>query len=345
MPFQFSSSPHIHLEKGVSQLMFQVIYALVPALIAYVWYFGYGILINITLTVTTALATETLMLVARGQPLSLFLTDGSAVVTAVLLAFCLPSLTPWWIPVVGTAFALVFAKHLYGGLGYNPFNPAMVGYVLLLISFPKEMTTWLPAQDLAAQSLDLKESLKLVLTGATTQGIGVDAFSGATPLDYAKTQLELGQTMTEIRIQPLFGWLGGKGWEWVNGWFFLGGIWLLYRRVISWHIPLAMLGSLLAMGLIFHWLAPANYPSALLHIISGGTLLGAFFIATDPVTAAASPRGRLFYGAGIGCLTYIIRTWGGYPDGVAFGVLLMNMAVPTIDYYTRPRVFGHKRRR
>src|SRR5690625_2140263 len=164
MPFQFSSSPHIHLEKGVSQLMFQVIYALVPALIAYVWYFGYGILINITFTVITALVTETLMLVARGQPLSLFLTDGSAVVTAVLLAFCLPSLTPWWIPVVGTAFALVFAKHLYGGLGYNPFNPAMVGYVLLLISFPKEMTTWLPAQDLTAQSLDLKESLKSVLT-------------------------------------------------------------------------------------------------------------------------------------------------------------------------------------
>jgi electron transport complex protein RnfD len=346
MPFPFFSSPHIHRERSVSQLMFQVIYALIPALLAYFWYFGYGILINITLTVTVALVTEALMLAARGQSLGIFLTDGSAVVTGALLAFCLPSLTPWWIPVIGTAFALIFAKHLYGGLGYNPFNPAMVGYVLLLISFPKEMTTWLPAQELITnQPLDLKESLKLVFTSTTTQGIGVDAFSGATPLDYAKTQLGLGQTMAEIRSQPLFGWLGGKGWEWINVWFSLGGIWLLYKRVISWHIPLAMLGNLLAMSLIFHWLAPANYPSALLHLTSGGTMLGAFFIATDPVTAAATPRGRLFYGAGIGCLTYVIRTWGGYPDGVAFGVLLMNMAVPVIDYYTQPPVFGKKRRR
>jgi electron transport complex protein RnfD len=324
--------------------MFQVIYALVPALVAYAWYFGYGILINITLTVTIAVATETLMLMARGQPLNPFLTDGSAVVTAVLLAFCLPPLTPWWLPAIGTAFALIFAKHLYGGLGYNPFNPAMIGYVLLLISFPREMTTWLPAQELTAQSLDLKESLKLVFAGATTQGIGVDAFSGATPLDYAKTQLGLGQSMEEIRTQSLFGRLGGQGWEWLSMWFFLGGIWLLYRRVISWHIPLAMLGSLLAMALLFQWIGPASYPSALLHLVSGGTMLGAFFIATDPVTAAATPRGRLLYGAGIGCLTYIIRTWGGYPDGVAFAVLLMNMAVPTIDYYTQPRVFGQNRR-
>jgi electron transport complex protein RnfD len=324
--------------------MFQVIYALVPALVAYAWYFGYGILINITLTVTIAVATETLMLMARGQPLNPFLTDGSAVVTAVLLAFCLPPLTPWWLPAIGTAFALIFAKHLYGGLGYNPFNPAMIGYVLLLISFPREMTTWLPAQELAVQSLDLKESLKLVFAGATTQGIGVDAFSGATPLDYAKTQLGLGQSMEEIRTQSLFGRLGGQGWEWLSMWFFLGGIWLLYRRVISWHIPLAMLGSLLAMALLFQWIGPASYPSALLHLVSGGTMLGAFFIATDPVTAAATPRGRLLYGAGIGCLTYIIRTWGGYPDGVAFAVLLMNMAVPTIDYYTQPRVFGQNRR-
>jgi electron transport complex protein RnfD len=284
------------------------------------------------------------MLMARGQPLNPFLTDGSAVVTAVLLAFCLPPLTPWWLPAIGTAFALIFAKHLYGGLGYNPFNPAMIGYVLLLISFPREMTTWLPAQELTAQSLDLKESLKLVFAGATTQGIGVDAFSGATPLDYAKTQLGLGQSMEEIRTQSLFGRLGGQGWEWLSMWFFLGGIWLLYRRVISWHIPLAMLGSLLAMALLFQWIGPASYPSALLHLVSGGTMLGAFFIATDPVTAAATPRGRLLYGAGIGCLTYIIRTWGGYPDGVAFAVLLMNMAVPTIDYYTQPRVFGQNRR-
>ncbi|BAW80360.1 RnfABCDGE type electron transport complex subunit D [Candidatus Nitrosoglobus terrae] len=341
MPFPFFSAPHIHQGTNVSQLMLQVIYALIPALLAYIWYFGYGILINITLTVITAVITEALMLAARGQPLNIFLADGSAVVTGTLLAFCLPALTPWWIPVIGTAFAMIFAKHLYGGLGYNPFNPAMVGYVLLLISFPKEMTTWLPVKDLMINPpLDLKESLKLVFTHIAPE---VDSFSGATPLDYTKTQLRLGRAIDEIRSHPLFGGLGGKGWAWINGWFFLGGMWLLYKRVISWHIPSAVLGILLAMSTMFHFLVPNYYPSALFHLTSGGTMLGAFFIATDPVTAAASPRGRLFYGAGIGGLTYIIRTWGGYPDGIAFSVLLMNMAVPVIDYYTQPPVFGHKK--
>ncbi|QBQ54992.1 electron transport complex subunit RsxD [Nitrosococcus wardiae] len=344
MPFQFFSSPHLHQGKGISQLMFQVIYALVPAIALYVGYFGYGVLINIALAVIAALATEALMLITRQQPLTPFLTDGSAVVTAVLLALCLPPLNSWWVPVVGTAFALIFAKHLYGGLGYNPFNPAMVGYVLLLISFPKEMTTWLPVQELAAQPLSLKESLTWVFTGTSVQGIAIDALSGATPLDYTKTQLGLGQPMAEIRTHPLFGTLGGKGWEWINMGFLLGGLWLLYKRVISWHIPFAMVGSLLTLALLFQWLDPTTHPSALLHFVSGGTLLGAFFIATDPVTAAATPRGRLLYGVGIGCLTYIIRTWGGYPDGVAFAVLLMNMAVPLIDYYTPPRVFGQNRR-
>ncbi|ABA57675.1 Electron transport complex, RnfABCDGE type, D subunit [Nitrosococcus oceani ATCC 19707] len=344
MQFSLFSSPHLHQKNGVSQLMFQVILALLPGIAAYSWYFGYGVLINIALAVTTALASEALMLRARGQPLGLFLTDGSAVVTAVLLALCLPPLAPWWVPVIGAAFALIFAKHLYGGLGYNPFNPAMVGYVLLLISFPKEMTAWLPARELATHTVGLQESLELVFTGATAvQGMTIDALSGATPLDYAKTQLGLGQPMAEIRVQPLFGIVGGQGWEWINAGFLLGGLWLLYKRVISWHIPLAMLGSLLILALCFQWLNPAGYPSALFHLVSGGVLLGAFFIATDPVTAAATPRGRLFYGAGVGCLTYIIRTWGGYPDGVAFAVLLMNMTVPLIDYYTPPRVFGHNR--
>lgn len=344
MQFQLFSSPHIHRNKGISRLMLQVILALVPAVAVYVWYFGHGVLINIVLAVTAALATETLMLAVRRQPLRLFLTDGSAMVTALLLALCLPPLIPWWLPLIGTAFALIFAKHLYGGLGYNPFNPAMAGYVLLLISFPKEMTAWLSVQEFTSHSLNLKQSLELVFTGATAQGIEIDALSGATPLDYAKTQLGLGQAMAEIRLQPLFGVLGGRGWEWINLGFFLGGLWLLYKRVISWHIPFAMLGSLLTLALLFQWLGPASHTAALLHLFSGGTMLGAFFIATDPVTAAATPRGRLFYGAGIGCLTYVIRTWGGYPDGVAFAVLLMNMAVPTIDYYTQPRVFGQNRR-
>jgi Na+-translocating ferredoxin:NAD+ oxidoreductase subunit D len=344
MPFKLPGPPHLYPEKSIPQLMFRVIYALIPAVAVYTWFFGYGILINIILAAVTALGAEALMLLARGRSLALFLTDGSALVTALLLALCLPPLVPWWLPVVGTAFALIFAKHLYGGLGYNPFNPAMVGYVLLLISFPKAMSTWLPPFELGAPSVDLKESLHLVFTGTTAWGAEIDAFSGATPLDYTKTQLGLSQTIAQIQQHPLFSRWGGKGWEWVNLSFFLGGIWLLYKGVISWRIPFAMLGGLLAMALLFYWLEPAHYPSPLFHLLTGGTLLGAFFIATDPVTAATTPRGRLLYGIGIGSLTYIIRTWGGYPDGVAFAVLLMNMAVPTIDYYTQPRVFGHHKR-
>lgn len=324
--------------------MFWVLYALIPAIGASFWFFGYGVLINIALAVTVALIAETLMLLIQGKPITLFLTDGSAIVTGVLLALCLPPLTPWWIPVIGTTFALVFAKHLYGGLGYNLFNPAMIGYAVLLISFPGEMTAWLPAQEFIAQPLNLGESLQLVFTGVTTQGVGVDAFSGATPLDYTRTQLGLGQSMAAIHAHPLFGLWGGKGWEWVSAGFLLGGIWLLHKQVISWPIPLSMLAGLLAMALLFHWIEPGKYPSAGFHLFSGGALLGAFFIATDPVTAATTPRGRLFYGAGIGVLTYTIRTWGGYPDGIAFAVLLMNMAAPAIDYYTPPRVFGQNRR-
>jgi electron transport complex protein RnfD len=156
-----------------------------------------------------------------------------------------------------------------------------------------------------------------------------------------KTQLALDRTVGEIRANPLFGDFGGKGWEWMGNLFFLGGVWLIYKRVIDWRIPAAMLGGLLAMAFLFSMGNPDGHPSPTFHLFSGAAILGAFFIATDPITASTTPRGRLIYAAGIGVLTYIIRTWGGYPDGVAFAVLLMNTAVPVIDYYTQPRVFGH----
>ncbi|CAB1275769.1 RnfABCDGE type electron transport complex subunit D [Candidatus Nitrosacidococcus tergens] len=331
MSFSKNPAPHIHGGGSVSQMMYQVIYGLVPALLVHIWYFGYGILISITLAVIAGLIVEGFMLLIRKQPLNYFLLDGSALVTSILLAFSLPPLVPWWLPLIGTSFALIFAKHLYGGLGYNPFNPAMVGYVLLLISFPLEMTQWLPAH----QGLNFHKSLNLVFYGITSQNLEIDSFSGATILDQTKTQLHQGKILIEIQES-------GEGWWQLNLSFLLGGLWLLYKKVIYWQIPTGFIASLALLSTVTHFFTPAHYPTVFFHLMNGGTLLGAFFIATDPVTGPSSPKGRLIYGIGIGILTYIIRTWGGYPDGIAFAVLLMNMTVPIIDQYTQPRAFGHK---
>lgn len=323
--------------------MLRVVYALLPGIAAYVWYFGWGIMVNSLFAIAVALTSEAGMLTLRQRPIKPFLLDGSAVVTAILLALALPPLAPWWMTLIGTAFAIIIAKQLYGGLGFNPFNPAMIGYVVLLISFPREMTVWPAPEVISGHSLGWLDAVRLIFTGHLPSGLSMDAITMATPLDALKTQLHLGHRVGEARgASPIFGNIGGTGWEWINLWFFLGGVWLIYKKVISWHIPVALLGSLLTIALIFYLIDLDAYPSPLFHLFSGAAILGAFFIATDPVTAATTSRGRLFYGAGIGVLTYIIRTWGGYPDGVAFGVLLMNMAAPTIDYYTQPRVFGHK---
>jgi electron transport complex protein RnfD len=322
--------------------MLQVVYALLPAIAAYVWFFGWGVVVQILFAVVVALISEALMLALRQRPIKPFLYDGSAVVTAVLLALCLPPLAPWWIVLIGAAFAIIIAKQLYGGLGFNPFNPAMIGYVVLLISFPREMTLWLAPEMLSGHSLSFIECARMIFTGQLPGDLSVDAISAATALDTLKTQIHLGNNVGATMGLPIFGTLGGKGIEWMNALFLLGGIWLIYKKIISWHIPVAMLLSLALMALIFHLTDLDNYASPLFHLFTGASMLGAFFIATDPVTAATTPRGKLFYGAGVGIFTYIIRTWGGYPDAVAFAVLLMNMAAPMIDYYTQPRVFGHK---
>ncbi len=342
MNLSLHSSPHIHTDNSVSRVMLSVIYALIPGILAYIYFFGWGVMINIALAVLTAVIAETLMLKLRNRPVKPFLFDGSAVVTALLLAVALPTFSPWWLIVVGAAFALIIAKHLYGGLGYNPFNPAMVGYAMLLIAFPREMTLWLPAE---VHDINVLDNLRYTFFEQLPAGQTLDAITAATPLDTVKTQLAQNITLTEVRQRnaALFGMLAGQGWEWVNLLFLLGGMLLVYMRVISWHIPLAMLATLFLLSGLFHLNDPDAFASPLFHLFSGATMLGAFFIATDPVTAATSNKGRIVYGIGIGLFLYIIRTWGGYPDAVAFAVLLMNMAVPTIDYYTRPRVFGQGR--
>jgi electron transport complex protein RnfD len=338
------ASPHIHSGARITGLMLRVVAALVPAIIAYTWFFGWGLVINILIAVAAALGAEALMLRLRRRPLTPFLTDGSAVVTGVLLAFCIPPLAPWWITMLGALFAIVVAKQLYGGLGFNPFNPAMVGYVMLLISFPLEMTEWIAPNIINPLQIGFIDTLQIIFLRDFPHALSMDALTMATPLDTVKTELGLNLSVSEIVDgNAIFGDFGGVGWEWINNWVLLGGLWLIYKRVIGWQIPLALITSLSAIALIFFLLDPDTYPSPLFHLFSGATLLAAFFIATDPVSASTTPRGRLFYGAGIGILIYVIRTWGSYPDAVAFAVLMMNMAAPTIDYYTQPRVYGHRR--
>lgn len=342
MEFPTGSPPHLPVQPQVARMMQLLLLALLPGILCAWWVLGWGVVFNLLLAGLTAVAAEALMLRLRGRAVLSTLGDYSALVTGLLLALALPPLAPWWIPVIGTLFAIVLAKHLYGGLGYNPFNPAMIGYVVLLISFPREMTLWVPPAMLGMPALDLFESLRLVFTGVLPPNLGIDALTMATPLDSLKIRLGLNETLTEITTSPLFGNYGGTGWEWINFWFLVGGLVLLYFKVIRWQIPVAMLGSLFLISALFHLGDSDQYASPLFHLFSGAAMLGAFFIATDPVSAATTTRGRLYFGAGIGALVFIIRTWGGYPDGVAFAVLLMNMAAPTIDYYTRPRSFGHK---
>jgi electron transport complex protein RnfD len=342
MEFDVAPAPHNPPTAGVPLVMRRVLYALSPAAVGYVWFFGTGFLINLAVAALAALIAEAAVLKLRGRETRHALHDGSALVTAALLSFAIPPLTPWWIPAFGAATAIIIAKQLYGGLGKNFFNPAMVGYVLLLVSFPVEMTQWIPPSmgDLDYQHLGVIANLQFSLTGRLPPELTIDALTRATPLDLVKEGLRSAQTFREIRGGSLFGDFGGRGWEWINNFIALGGLYLLYRGVIRWHIPVAMIAGLLGPATLLYLLDPSRYASPGFHLFSGATMLGAFFIATDPVSAAAGARGRLIFGAGIGLMTYGIRTWGGYPDGLAFAVLLMNAAVPLIDRYTRPRIYG-----
>ena len=338
------SSPHAHAPTSVSKIMFTLVAALLPGVVALVWIYGWGVVVNLVLASATALAAEAFVLRARNRPLAPFLKDGSAIVTALLLGAALPPFLPWWMTVIGVLFAIVVAKHLYGGLGFNPFNPAMVGYAVLLISFPKEMSTWAAPLGNSSPALGLWDSVRLIFLNTPPTGLTIDMLTGASPLDALRTQLGLERAVDDIiRGNALHGLPGVSGYEVINLAFLLGGVWLIFKRVIGWQIPVGMIAGLVLIASIAHWIDSARYASALFHLLSGATMLGAFFIATDPVTAATSPRGRLIYGFGAGVLTYVIRAWGGYPDSIAFAVLLMNIAAPTIDYYTKPRVFGHGR--
>jgi electron transport complex protein RnfD len=332
-----NGSPHLHLPISVRLVMFKVLAALVPGIAVYVWFFGAAILVQIALASTAALAGEAAMLRLRGKPLDLYLGDGSALVTAWLIALTFPPIAPWWLIVSATLFAIVVAKHLYGGLGQNPFNPAMVAFAVSIIAFPALMSQW-PAvgfTDFAAQ-------MAVVFQSQSAQ----DGVTMATPLDALRTQLHTAEARATVAgilgAHASFGNIGGKGWEWIALAYLAGGLWLLQQRVITWHVPLAFLGVLALVAGGFGLAAPERFAGASFHVVTGGAMLGAFFIATDPVSGATTPRGKLLFAAGAALLTWIIRNFGAYPDGMAFAVLLMNMCVPLIDMKTQPPVFGRK---
>jgi len=337
------TSPHVRRPIDTSGFMRQVIYATLPGVAVLTVFFGWGTFINIVLASTFAITTEAFIMKLRKRSVLFAISDYSAILTAVLLAIALPPSAPWWLTLIGVSFAIIVAKHLYGGLGSNPFNPAMIGYVLLLISFPLEMTAWLPAlgtEGSQLNTLDFMASLSLIFSGHIgTESI--DAFTMATPLDTFKTYA--GNDLDKLLVAPVLqGKLAGIGWEWVNVAFLAGGLYLIAKRIITWHIPVAMLLGLWLISGFFHTAVDNEvYASSTFHLLSGGTMLGAFFIATDPVTAATSNKGKLIFGFCAGILIYVIRAWGGYPDAVAFSVLIMNLSAPTIDYYTQPRTYGH----
>ena len=328
------SSPHHHSLSKTSRLMAWVLLATLPGLAVQSYFYGYGTLINLVWASGLALSLEALVLGLRRRPIMIFLTDGSALVTAFLIALALPPFSPWWLTLIAVLFSIVFAKHLYGGLGNNPFNPAMVGYAICLIAFPVSMTQW-PAIE---QTLSFGQQWQWFWMESIDGGI--DAWTGATALDLMRHTN--GLTLNEVALDnPQLG-LSLSVSMWVNLAYLAGGIGLLAINAFTWHAPIAMLASLGFCAGLFHMGEPDLYPSASQHLLTGATMFSAFFIVTDPVSGATSRKGKVVFGIGVGILVFIIRTFGSYPDAFAFAILLMNLSAPLIDTYTRPKAYGHK---
>ncbi|MEY3839107.1 MAG: putative inner rane oxidoreductase [Pseudomonadota bacterium] len=319
-------SPYIVNAPSVSTIMLKVLLALIPGIALYVYVFGLGVIVNILLASLTVIMTESVILAIRKLPIKPFILDGSGLVTAWLLALSIPSIAPWWIIV----------------LGYNLFNPAMVGYAILLISFPSIMTHWQIPSNLMIGHTDWLDQIKVIFNSNLLSKETLDAMSSATPLDYIKTQLTLNQPLATIQQDKIFGFVGGRGLELINLGYLAGGLYMLKEKIISWHLPVAFLSTLFVSALLFNIISPDTFASPLFHIMSGGSILCAFFIITDPVSAPTTPKGKIYFGMGIALLVLIIRLFGGYPEGIAFAVLFLNICVPLIDSLTQPRIFGHK---
>jgi RnfABCDGE-type electron transport complex D subunit len=334
-------SPHAHAVNSVSRIMATVMLALLPATLFGFWLYGWPAVYLWAVAIVAALAGEAAALRFQRRAVKPAIVDGSGVLTAWLLALSLPPWAPWWIAVVGALFAVIVAKQVFGGLGQNVFNPAMAARVMLLISFPLEMTSWIPPMSALPGLVD---SLAV-----TFGGVQVDAVTSASLLGHVKTEFSRGLGLEQALsghyapLEALWGRRSGSLGETSALLIFIGGVFLIARRIITWHAPLAMLAGVALPALLMNLVAPEHYAGPLYHLLSGGVMLAAFFIVTDPVTSPNTAAGQLLFGLGCGLLTYVIRTWGAYPEGVAFAVLLMNAATPLIDRYVKPRIYGRTR--
>jgi electron transport complex protein RnfD len=323
------SSPHAKGTQSVPKVMWSVVIALAPAALASIWFFGLAALLVYVLAVIGCIGFEYLLIRMRGrghEAAMRFALDGSAVITGVLLAMNLPASSPWWMVVIGALVAMLLGKHVFGGLGQNVFNPALVARVFLLLAFPAQMTAWTkPSADARFAGLDAE-------TYATPLGMvkadGMDAV-----MEWMKTE---GQDLWAM----LIGNTGGSLGETSALLLLVGAIFLFYRGYITWHIPVSYIATVFAITGIFWLVAPGSYLDPVIHVLSAGLFLGAFYMATDMVTTPLSTKGMIIFGVGCGLITAVIRLFGSFPEGVSFAILIMNGLTPLIDRYTRPRTFG-----
>jgi Na+-translocating ferredoxin:NAD+ oxidoreductase subunit D len=331
--FATAPAPHIPANTRVRRVMFDVLLALLPAIALQLWAFGAGLAFQLVLALVFGLAVESALLRLRGCPAGDGIGDLSAVITAVLFALCLAPLAPWWVAALGMLAALGLGKHAYGGLGANLFNPAMVGCAFLLVAFPRTFAGW------PADTVGIADAAYAIFSNVTN--VAPDTIASATPLDAMRQLAADGLRQPEIRANALYAQTRFDVWLWIAAAYTLGGLYLLWRRVIGWHAPVGVIAGIVLLSLPF-WLFDAErHPSPLQHLGSGGLMLATWFIATDPVSGCTSRRGRLLFGFGVAAFTLAIRRWGHFPDGVAFAVLLMNAFAPLIDRVTRPRIVGH----
>lgn len=341
-----SSGAHVGSKISVGHVMGQVMLALSPATAFGLFCFGWPALNLFIITVSSAVFFEVFCLRLTGRAAKPVIMDGSAVLTGWLLAITLPPWAPWWLGVTGSGLAIILGKQVYGGLGQNLFNPAMLARVALLISFPIEMTTWANVSPLFfSYSPGFVESWHITLTGIENS----DASTGATTLGFIKTEFSQNRLLPEIlqnysAILNFIGWTRGSLGETSTLLLGLGGMWLIRRGVIQWYISVSLLLTVALLAGFFHIMDNEHYISPMLHLNSGAMMCVAFFIATDYVTSPNTKAGQLVFGAGCGLLIFVIRTWGAYPEGAGFAVLLMNAATPLIDHYIRPRIYGRDRK-
>ncbi len=324
-----SGSPHFHSTQSVSKIMYGVVFSLLPAMVVSFIFFGLAAVLLTLTAVVSCMAFEFLIqkYLIRG-PMTIF--DGSAIITGILLAFNVPSNLPLGLMVIGAAVAIGMGKMTFGGLGKNPFNPALVGRVFLMISFPVQMTTYPEPSVLSTQLTDV--------------------VTGPTPLTLLKGGIARGQEVSEVMSQMpgytdlMFGNMGGSMGEVSAIFLLLGGIYMLVRKIITWHIPLAYLGSAALFSAVFWLISPDVYPDPVFHLLTGGLMLGALYMATDYATSPMAPKGMIVFGVGCGLLTIIIRLFGAYPEGVAFSILIMNAFVPLINRGLKPKRFGEEQK-